>query len=490
MMQTTIQQPTIPPLRANPLSWLRWWLTPRASERDDAFRERVMRYTILIVVAFMVTMIPLVLIGQELDTVPVSERLLTLGSGLVLFIGAGYVLQQGRRSVAAWLLLVPMMLVSLSTINDYNYWTALSAILIFVMIIYAQLVLSGRQLWFSRLIVMGLVILPIAIGTPTFQSLDEVLARFSPGFTIIPLSVAVLLAFVMLQALVSDYRRNLSELRDLAHTLEQRVDERTRELADAKQETEVALQRAIAADQMKSQFLASMSHELRTPLNSILTFTELMQIGTFGEVNDEQRDYLGKTLYSGKHLLALINDVLDITKIQSGMMKLFMEDGFDVSAEMHAIIASTEKQLGDKPVRVIVDVDADIPPLRCDKRRMRQVLLNLISNAVKFTEEGSITLSAKKQGDSVLFAVMDTGPGIAPDQHEVIFEPFIQTETGIQHAGGTGLGLPISRRLVEVHGGRMWLESALGAGASFFFAIPLRSTQPEQQPINDLQKVN
>jgi signal transduction histidine kinase len=227
------------------------------------------------------------------------------------------------------------------------------------------------------------------------------------------------------------------------------------------------------ADQMKSQFLASMSHELRTPLNSILTFSDLMSMGTFGDVNDEQVDYLQKILFSGRHLLALINDVLDISKMESGMMKLFVEDDFEVVKEVDVARATIEKMIGEKPVKLIVDVDTPLPQLTVDKRRVRQVLLNILSNAVKFTEEGTITLSAKLKGDDILFAVMDTGPGIAEDQHEQIFEPFVQTETGIKHAGGTGLGLPISKRLAEAHGGRMWLESTLGEGTAFFFTLPL-----------------
>lgn len=216
-----------------------------------------------------------------------------------------------------------------------------------------------------------------------------------------------------------------------------------------------------------------MSHELRTPLNSILTFSELIAMGTFGEVNDEQREYLFKSLNSGRHLLSLINDVLDITRIQSGMMKLFIEADFDVPREMAQLVATAQKMLQQKPVELVLDVDSSFPALTCDKRRVRQVLLNLTANAIKFTESGVITLSAKKRPDEVLFGVMDTGPGIPLDQQQMIFEPFIQTETGIQHAGGSGLGLPISRSLVNAHGGRLWVESEPGEGAAFFFTLPI-----------------
>lgn len=257
--------------------------------------------------------------------------------------------------------------------------------------------------------------------------------------------------------------------------LETRVQQRTLELRQAKEEAEIARQRAEDANRVKSQFLASMSHELRTPLNAILTFNELVALGTFGPVNEEQVDYLQKSVQSGKHLLSLINDVLDITKIQSGMMKLFIENDFNVAAEMSTVAATAAKLLADKPVKLVTEVDPDFPLLTCDKRRVRQILLNLISNAVKFTEEGSITLSAKKHDQEVVFSVKDTGPGIAQDQQQIIFEPFVQTETGIKHAGGTGLGLPISKRLVEAHGGRLWVESTVGQGANFSFMLPLEA---------------
>jgi signal transduction histidine kinase len=229
------------------------------------------------------------------------------------------------------------------------------------------------------------------------------------------------------------------------------------------------------ADQIKSQFLASMSHELRTPLNAILNFTEFVSLGMMGPVNPKQQDALTKALDSGRHLLSLINDVLDMTKIEAGMMKLFIEDNIDLNQELPTVIASAQTLLKDKPIAFNQDIDSDLPLLLGDRRRIRQVLLNLLSNAAKFTEQGSVTLSIKKHTDELLFAVMDTGPGVSPEDQSLIFEPFKQTETGIRHANGTGLGLPISKRLVEAHGGRLWVESEVGEGAAFYFTIPIRS---------------
>ena len=230
-----------------------------------------------------------------------------------------------------------------------------------------------------------------------------------------------------------------------------------------------------ALDTLKSQFLASMSHELRTPMNAILNFTEFMSMGMLGPVNEKQIDALDKILNSGKHLLALINDVLDITKVESGMMRLFVEDDVNLQQELAPVFSTAETLLKDKPVQFVKEVESELPLMVGDKRRIRQILLNLVSNAVKFTDEGSVTVRVKRENGQMLFEVRDTGPGIALEDQEIIFEPFQQTEAGIKHAGGTGLGLPISRRLVEAHGGELWVESELGKGAAFFVTLPIRS---------------
>lgn len=245
--------------------------------------------------------------------------------------------------------------------------------------------------------------------------------------------------------------------------------------------TDEARERAERADQIKSQFLASMSHELRTPLNAILNFTEFVALGMMGEVNDRQRDALEKSLESARHLLNLINDVLDITKIEAGMMQLFVEDNVDVRAEANQAVGAVQALLTEKPVELIIDLANDLPLIVGDRRRVRQIFLNLLSNAAKFTEEGSITLRAKTDGDAISFSVTDTGPGIAPEEQEIIFEPFRQTDQGVRHMNGTGLGLPITKRLIESHGGSLWLESDIGKGAAFHVKLPIRSPELLEQ---------
>jgi len=238
----------------------------------------------------------------------------------------------------------------------------------------------------------------------------------------------------------------------------------------------LARQEAERANEIKSRFLASMSHELRTPLNAVLNFTGFVADGVFGPINAEQADALEKTMDSGAHLLSLINDILDLAKIEAGTMDMFIQE-----VDMNNLLKSTASMarglLKQKPVKLILEIDETLPPLFADKRRLRQVLLNLVSNAVKFTRAGSITLAAHLQDDMIQIAVRDTGMGIAPEDQEIIFEPFHQVENELFNEMGTGLGLPIAKHFVEAHGGRIWLESQVGSGTTFYVAWPIKTTR-------------
>jgi signal transduction histidine kinase len=226
-------------------------------------------------------------------------------------------------------------------------------------------------------------------------------------------------------------------------------------------------------DKMKSQFLSSMSHELRTPLNAIINFTEIVAMGLVGPVTDEQKELLDNSLVSSTHLLHLINDVLDISKIQAGMLALFVEQDIDLYQEIKTVIEMVFPMFQGKTIELIQELEDNLPLITGDKRRIRQILLNLLSNAIKFTDEGSVTLCASSQEDKIMFAVIDTGTGIPPEALSVIFEPFVQTIDGIKLEQGTGLGLPISRSIVQAHGGELWVESQPGKGSTFYFSLPI-----------------
>lgn len=240
-------------------------------------------------------------------------------------------------------------------------------------------------------------------------------------------------------------------------------------------ESQHALDLAEEANRVKSQFLASMSHELRTPLNAILNFTQFVSSGMLGVVNQEQIDILDKVVNSGKHLLSLINDVLDISKIESGALKLFVEEDIDLTHEIKQVVDEGQALIKDKPITMTYEPSADLHPVVGDKRRIRQIVLNLISNACKFTQEGSITVRLSQDADSLVCAVQDTGPGIPAEEFDAIFETFRQSDVGLRQGEGTGLGLPISRRLAEAHGGNLWLESEVGVGSTFYVSIPTRA---------------
>lgn len=253
--------------------------------------------------------------------------------------------------------------------------------------------------------------------------------------------------------------------------LEARVEARTREL-------EEALEQLKEIDNIKSRFLASMSHELRTPLNAILNFTKFVSTGMLGEVNEAQRDALDKTIESGKHLLALINDVLDITKIESNMLALFVEKGVSVAEELLTALSMTQVLLEDKPnVRVSYDIPQGLPTLYGDRRRIRQIVINLVSNACKFTDKGEVKIVAHADAGQMVIRVIDSGVGIPKADQELIFEPFRQSREGLKHGGGTGLGLPIARRLAEAHEGTLTVESEEGQGATFTLTLPLASAK-------------
>jgi len=228
------------------------------------------------------------------------------------------------------------------------------------------------------------------------------------------------------------------------------------------------------ASKHKSQFLANMSHELRTPLNAILGYTELILDGIYGEAPDKMRTVMERVQSNGKHLLGLINDVLDLSKIEAGQLVLSIQD-YSIKDVVHGVYSAVEPLASGKKLAFKIDVPPNLPPARGDDRRLTQVLLNLVGNAIKFTDSGEVAVKAAASNGAYTISVRDTGPGIAEADQAKIFDEFQQADsTQTKAKGGTGLGLSIAKRIIEMHGGKLWVESSLGAGSTFSFTVPLR----------------
>uniref|UniRef100_UPI00351BF954 sensor histidine kinase n=1 Tax=Methanomethylovorans sp. TaxID=2758717 RepID=UPI00351BF954 len=235
---------------------------------------------------------------------------------------------------------------------------------------------------------------------------------------------------------------------------------------------------AEAANRIKDEFLATMSHELRTPLNSIIGFSEILLGGMFGSLNEKQTSYVNYVLISGKHLLNLINDILDLSKVEAGKMELDCEQFYlsDAIAEIKTIISPLAIK---KNIHLDIRIDPQLGMIDADKIKFKQILYNLISNAIKFTgEKGSVTIEAQRSGDLVQVSINDTGIGIAKNDMDKLFQPFKQLNPCLNREyEGTGLGLALVKKFVEMHGGKIRVESKVGEGSIFTFVIPLEQKQ-------------
>ena len=245
-----------------------------------------------------------------------------------------------------------------------------------------------------------------------------------------------------------------------------------RELRKAKNAAETA-------NVAKSQFLTNMGHELRTPLNSVIGYMELIHDNIYGEIPEKIRDVLQRVEKNGRRLLSLINEVLDIAKMETGRLTLSLSD-YSMGEIAQAVATSLETAATDKHLALKVTVAPDLPLGRGDQQRLTQVVLNLVGNAIKFTEVGEVQLDVRAADAAFVVSVADTGPGIAAADQERIFEAFGQIDTSKTRKGGTGLGLSIAKRIVKLHGGRIWLESSVGEGSTFRFTVPIRVEQQSE----------
>jgi len=254
-----------------------------------------------------------------------------------------------------------------------------------------------------------------------------------------------------------------------------------RELSKLVEELEVARDNAMEADRVKSRFLANMSHELRTPLNAILGYTELILDHIYGDVPEKIREVLERLEKNGRHLLNLINDVLDFSKIEAGQLDLSLNE-YSMKEVVQTGLTAVEALAMEKNLDLKVTVPEDLTKGMGDEQRIVQVLLNLLGNAIKFTDEGEVGVEVSVSNETFLVSVFDTGPGLSEADQRIIFEEFHQADgSSTRKKGGTGLGLAIAKRIVEMHGGRLWVESTLGKGSTFCFTLPVRVERQRKQ---------
>jgi signal transduction histidine kinase len=303
------------------------------------------------------------------------------------------------------------------------------------------------------------------------------------GFALGSILLALALGYVISSSLIGPVREIEAGLRQIAAgDFTQRVhvvnrDELSMLAADVNRTSEELgrLYRQLEeASRHKSEFLANTSHELRTPLNAILGYTELIQDNIYGDVPAKIREILERVQSNGRHLLGLINDVLDLSKIEAGQLTLSIAD-YSIKEVVQTVVTATESLADEKKLLLKTDIAEDLPPGEGDERRITQALLNLVGNAIKFTETGEVAVQASAVNGAFQVAVADTGPGISATDQQRIFEEFQQIDSSsTRKKGGTGLGLAISKKIIELHGGRIWVESELGRGSVFRFTLPVR----------------
>ena len=304
------------------------------------------------------------------------------------------------------------------------------------------------------------------------RPIDSIVAQTYTGLRNIfgTLALIGVLGLSSLALAISRLRQKSTQLQLHARTLEHEITQRRQTETELRQAKHAAEAAAVA----KSQFLINMGHELRTPMNVILGYAELIRDNIYGEVPEKIRDVVLRVEKNGRHLLGLINEVLDISKMEAGRLTLSLSD-YSMEEVVQMVSAAVEALATEKHIALKVIVAPELPRGWGDESRLKQVVLNLVGNAIKFTDAGEVKVEVVTSDGTFLVSVADTGPGISSEDQQQIFEEFRQVDSSSTRAkGGTGLGLSIAKRIIELHGGRMWVESNVGKGSTFWFTVPIR----------------
>ncbi len=412
---------------------------------------------------------------------------------------------QSRTMFFAAIITAPSMSLTLAP-QDVSFmaYALLIAVMLSGVLISERMPFGMAAICTGIFIAVGLVSLFKLIDPPVVTSFSQFFGTFT-GPTIL-LYVVALSSWLATRDLVSSVswamesnrlaerraqRLSVSETR-VARTLlelEGSYEVQSRlniQLQDLNKDLEIARAAADEANTLKTRFLANMSHELRTPLNAIINFTQFLGKPRYGELSARQIELQERVLVNSEHLLGLINDILDLSKIEAGRMELQLEP-LELGPIFNGVMATAVGLTKGKGLALESDIEEDLPPVRGDKVRVRQILLNLISNASKFTDAGGLTLRAFESDNFIQISVSDTGSGIPKHELPLVFEEFHQVEQAAssKRQQGTGLGLPISRHLVELQGGKMWAESEINAGSTFSFTLPIAHNFVPQTVIYD-----
>ena len=295
----------------------------------------------------------------------------------------------------------------------------------------------------------------------------------------LPFSVLIYHSYRLYVEKIEEKQRHLEDIQKMNLDLERKVRERTQELEILNQKLKESNAELLRANNLKSEFLANMSHELRTPLNAVIGFSELLLDPGYGPLTGDQKEYVADILSSGRHLLELINDILDLSKIEAGKMQLALDE-FDLSEAVEEAMMTLRVEASRKEIALEARLDPALSSLVADRGKFKQILTNLLSNAVKFTPAGGrVGLAASREGDFLRVSVDDSGIGIRPEDQQRIFAAFIQVDGSYARKyQGTGLGLTLVKRFVELHGGEISVSSEVGKGRLFTFRLPLRRCEP------------